>query len=231
MYEIIVKLPVNGFYLEGDLALPVKAKSMVLFSGSSCRFNPHCRKVARYLQKAGYGTLLFDLLNLGERQTPERKTDLALLTRRLLSFTLWVRSHATYHELELAYFGFNLGGAVALLAAGELKEAVKAVAVESPRTDLIKRRLGTVITPVLLIAGELDFQSVARNRSAAKKLHGDKQVVIIPGASHALEEPGKTEAAAQDAASWFSRYLPGSDHIAGDGDEDFDIRYMESEFD
>jgi len=36
-----------------------------------------------------------------------------------------------------------------------------------------------------------------------------KQMVIVPGASHLFEEPGKLEEVAQLAADWFTRYLGG----------------------
>jgi hypothetical protein len=34
-----------------------------------------------------------------------------------------------------------------------------------------------------------------------------KQLVIVPGASHLFEEPGKLEEVARLAAAWFTRHL------------------------
>lgn len=210
MYEIKVKLPVDGFFLEGDLGLPVKAKSIVIFSSVNCRFNPQCREIAFQLRRAGFGTLLFDLLNQQEVEMNGHKPNIELLTQRLLSFTLWIKSHSEYHNLELGYFGFNTGGAAALAAAGELGSPIKAVVAESARADLAVDMLPKIISPTLLIVGEYDFHSLNINRKAFKKLGGDKQLAVIPGASHALEEPGKLKMAAKDAVSWFSKYLSGS---------------------
>jgi hypothetical protein len=56
--------------LPGSLALPEKARALVIFahgSGSS-RFSPRNRLVAGILQQAGFGTLLFDLLTPEEDQ-------------------------------------------------------------------------------------------------------------------------------------------------------------------
>ena len=51
---------------------------------------------------------------------------------------------------------------------------------------------------------DLNEQALARLGAAVKKL------VIVPGASHLFEEPGKLEEVARLAADWFTRYLGGS---------------------
>lgn len=42
---------------------------------------------------------------------------------------------------------------------------------------------------------------------AYARLRGEKQLVIIPGASHLFEEPGTLQEVAGIAAEWFVRYL------------------------
>jgi len=37
--------------------------------------------------------------------------------------------------------------------------------------------------------------------------NGEKQLEIIPGATHLFEEPGALEQVAQLASQWFTRYL------------------------
>ncbi len=207
MYEKTVKLPVDGWSVEADLVLPVKAKSLIIFSGAACRYDPQSKQMAGYLHRAGFGTLLFNLMTNQEVEEFDRKLDIDLITQRLLSFSLWIKSHSEYHKLDLGYFGFNIGAAAALRGAGELQSAIKAVVTESARTDLAMDMLPDVVSPTLLIAGELDFQILKSNRKALKKLHCDKQLVVIPGASHSLEEPGKLEMAGKDTVTWFSKYL------------------------
>ena len=46
------------------------------------------------------------------------------------------------------------------------------------------------------------------NEAALAALRCDKQLSIVPGATHLFEEPGKLEEAARLAAEWFSRHLP-----------------------
>ncbi len=59
-----VLIPSDSVQLEGDLTIPKHATSLVLFahgSGSS-RVSPRNQFVAKALQNAGIGTLLFDPL-------------------------------------------------------------------------------------------------------------------------------------------------------------------------
>ena len=45
------------------------------------------------------------------------------------------------------------------------------------------------------------------NRWAYTRLNAEKELVIVPGASHLFEEPGTLERVAQLAADWFRSYL------------------------
>jgi hypothetical protein len=46
-------------------------------------------------------------------------------------------------------------------------------------------------------------------RTALAELPGEKQLEIIPGATHLFEEPGTLEQVARLAADWFGRHLLG----------------------
>lgn len=37
---------------------------------------------------------------------------------------------------------------------------------------------------------------------------GEKELVVVPEATHLFEEPGKLELVAQLASGWFARFLP-----------------------
>jgi putative phosphoribosyl transferase len=45
------------------------------------------------------------------------------------------------------------------------------------------------------------------NQQAYEQITGEKQLVIIPGATHLFEEPGTLEEVARQAAVWFSHHL------------------------
>jgi putative phosphoribosyl transferase len=54
---------------------------------------------------------------------------------------------------------------------------------------------------------ELDPEVIGLNQGALAQLHCDKQLVIIPGATHLFEESGALEEVAWLARAWFERYL------------------------
>jgi pimeloyl-ACP methyl ester carboxylesterase len=64
-----------------------------------------------------------------------------------------------------------------------------------------------VRAPTLLIVGEEDGQVVELNRQAFAQLRCEKQLMIVPGASHLFEEPGALDEVARLARNWFQRHL------------------------
>lgn len=196
--------------LEGELILPVRAKSIVLFahgSGSS-RFSPRNNYVASILQQAGIGTLLFDLLTRDEDRDYETRFDIALLTRRLLAATEWIEQYPATENFSIGYFGASTGAAAALQAAAQINERITAVVSRGGRPDLAGPvALGRVLAPTLLIVGGHDNVVITLNREAYEQLICKKEIVIIPGATHLFEEPGTLELAAQAASNWFATHL------------------------
>jgi dienelactone hydrolase len=182
---------------------------MVLFahgSGSS-RHSPRNNYVARELRAVGLGALLIDLLTEEEDRIYQTRFDIDLLTRRLLAATEWLKEQPQTRGLNIGYFGASTGAAAALKAAATLGPAIDAVVSRGGRPDLAEPDLENVQAPTLLIVGGYDDVVIELNRSAYEKLKGKKELVIVPGATHLFEEPGKLEAVAGLAASWFKQYL------------------------
>ncbi|MBI3997721.1 MAG: alpha/beta hydrolase, partial [Armatimonadetes bacterium] len=75
------------------------------------------------------------------------------------------------------------------------------------RPDLAQAALVRVRTPTLLIVGGNDVPVIGLNREALEQLQVDKELAIVPGASHLFEEPGALEEVARLATAWFRRYL------------------------
>jgi pimeloyl-ACP methyl ester carboxylesterase len=67
--------------------------------------------------------------------------------------------------------------------------------------------LEQVHAPTLLIVGGRDAVVIELNRQAYERLNAEKQLVIIPGATHLFEETGALEEVARLAKQWFRRYL------------------------
>ena len=72
---------------------------------------------------------------------------------------------------------------------------------------MAEKALAQVKAPTLLIVGGADFQVVEMNREALGKLRSEKNLVLIPGATHLFEEPGALEEVARLAADWFLRHF------------------------
>lgn len=207
--EKIVVIPADSVLLEGALALPEHTQGLVVFahgSGSS-RFSPRNNYVARFLQQAGIGTLLMDLLTKEEDAFYETRFDIDLLTHRLLLATDWLRTQADTRHLMIGYFGASTGAAAALKAAAAPGSSISAVVSRGGRPDLAEDALVHVHSPTLLIVGGNDDIVLQLNREAFARLPGKKELVIVPGATHLFEEPGALEQVAQAAAQWFKRYV------------------------
>ncbi len=199
--------------LEGDLVVPGGATGMVLFahgSGSS-RHSPRNRFVATTLQQSGLATLLIDLLTPEEEDVDVSshalRFDIDLLAKRLIGATDWIYRSPEISHLTLDYFGASTGAAAALVAAAERPELVRAVVSRGGRPDLAGQALGRVQAPTLLIVGGADYVVLELNQQAARLLQAERQVRIVPGATHLFEEPGALEQVAKLAADWFGDHL------------------------
>lgn len=204
-----INIHVDSISLPGTLALPEKAGILVLFahgSGSS-RFSSRNRFVARVLQEAQIGTLLFDLLTAEEDQIYENRFNIELITERLVKATEWLARQDETRGLAFGYFGASTGAAAALKAAASLGSRIKAVVSRGGRPDLAMEVLARVEAPTLLIVGANDEVVLGLNRKAYEKLKTTKNLEIIPGATHLFEEPGTLEQVASAAASWFKKHL------------------------
>ena len=207
--ERIVQIPVNGITLEGALVIPTGCSGVVLFahgSGSS-RHSPRNNFVAQMLQGAGLGTLLLDLLTREEDASYENRFDIDLLTWRLERATQWVMEQPRSKSLDIGYFGASTGAAAALQAAATFGNSIGAVVSRGGRPDLAMAALPNVESPTLLIVGGLDYEVLELNRRAYQKLKVEKELEIVPGATHLFEEPGTLQEVARLAAQWFNRHL------------------------
>ena len=194
--------------LPGRLALPETAHGLVLFahgSGSS-RLSPRNQYVAGVLHESWLGTLLFDLLT--ERESYDRVNvfDIGLLAERLAAAIRFVAGREQTAALPLGLFGASTGAAAALVAAAH-EPRVKAVVSRGGRPDMAGGALSRMTAPTLLIVGGHDEEVLALNQLAYEQITAEKQLAVVPGATHLFEEPGTLEEAARLAAEWFARHL------------------------
>lgn len=217
--RINLTIPADGGSLAADLRLPPQPEGLVVFchgSGSN-RFSPRNRAVAERLERGGLATLLCDLERNGETSNGRTLASLPPLQQRLLRVLDWTDQQADLNALPLGLFGGSTGAALALVAAAERPDQVRAVVSRGGRPDLVFQRLGEVRCPVLLLVGEHDVDVLELNAWAAGQLQVRNQLVVIPQASHLFSEPGCLEAVAEQSYSWLmdqfrqSRFGPADD--------------------
>jgi pimeloyl-ACP methyl ester carboxylesterase len=172
------------------------------------------------LNEAKLATLLIDLLTLDEEAidapTGHLRFDIDLLAERLVDATDWLTQYPDSQYLPIGYFGASTGAAAALVAATERPDVVSAVVSRGGRPDLAGPALMRVRAPTLLIVGGNDVQVIQLNRAALAQLRCEKQLVIVPGATHLFEEPGALDEVARLAREWFHRHLiPVVPHATG----------------
>ena len=211
--EGLVYVSAGRVTLEGNLLIPDGARGLVMFahgSGSS-RFSSRNRYVADVLRQSGVGTLLIDLLTRDEEsvdlRTAHLRFDIGLLADRLVGASEWLAKQPETMSLKLGLFGASTGGGAALVAAARVPERIHAVVSRGGRPDLAGPALPAVQAPTLLIVGGDDGPVIGMNQEAYDQMSCERQMVIVPHASHLFEEPGTLEEVARLAAEWFTRTL------------------------
>lgn len=204
-----INIKIDSFSIEGELTIPENAHGVVLFahgSGSS-RFSPRNVFVAEVLQNNNLATLLIDLLSKVEDLDYERRFDIDLLAERLIKITDWLKENEESKSFKIGYFGASTGAAAAIKAAVVRKNEISAIVSRGGRVDLAESELSRIESPILFIVGENDDFVLELNEIAYKKTNCEKELSIIPDATHLFEEPGALEEVAAQATKWFSKYL------------------------
>jgi putative phosphoribosyl transferase len=204
-----VNVVAEPLQLPGHLVMPDKPDGIVIFahgSGSS-RHSPRNQYVARVLNLARLGTLLFDLLTTFEEPDRANVFDIELLAGRLVLATRWLASQPDVTDYPIGFFGASTGAAAALWAAADLGSDIKAVVSRGGRPDLARPRLADVRAATLLVVGGRDPVVLELNLEAQAQLRCEHRLELVPGASHLFEERGTLDRVAELAADWFKTHF------------------------
>ena len=196
--------------IKGTLSVAPGATGVVLFAhgSGSGRFSVRNNFVAEALHEAGMATLLIDLLTEDEDRNFETRFDIALLTQRLADAASWLAEQPGTRALPVGLFGASTGAAAALRVAAMPGGRIAALVSRGGRPDLAGRAaLEAVRAPTLLIVGGDDHDVLILNRDAYLRMHCEKRLEVVPGATHLFPEPGRLEEVAMIAASWFSSHF------------------------
>jgi putative phosphoribosyl transferase len=212
MLENEVQIPVRGATLLGQLTVPENPLGFIVFahgSGSS-RHSPRNRFVARAINAAGFGTLLFDLLTGDEEaideSTGEHRFNIALLAERLGLATDWIAQDPGVRDLGIGYFGSSTGGGAALVAAAQRPGRINSIVSRGGRPDLAGPNLPEVRSATLFIVGGRDDVVIELNREAMSQMECEVKLELVEGATHLFQEACTLEKVAALAAVWFVRH-------------------------
>jgi pimeloyl-ACP methyl ester carboxylesterase len=204
---------VGEIALAGILTVPPRSRGVVVFAhgSGSGRLSSRNTAVADVLVRAGFGTLLIDLLTPEEeaedRITGHLRFDIRLLADRVAGVIDWLDADAVVGELPMGCYGASTGAAAALIAAAERPDRVAAVVSRGGRPDLAGEALQQVAAPTLLLVGGRDTEVLVLNREAQRLLAGESRLEIVPGAGHLFEEQGALDRVAEVTRDWFERHL------------------------
>ena len=205
----LIKIPLKGVTLDGNLTIPAFPKGLIIFShgSGSSRHSNRNRMVAEKMHEGGFATLLFDLLTEEEDRIYANRFNIPLISERLFLTTKWIKEQPFQTGYGLGYFGASTGAASAFFAAAELGKNIHAIVSRGGRPDLAIAVAEKISAPTLLLVGSLDKVVLECNETFFNRLNTTKKLQVIQGASHLFEEKGKLEEVAEAASNWFVKYL------------------------
>jgi len=204
-----VRIRLGNAELDGLLSLPPRPAGVVLFvrpGGGRRSFED--RLLARRFHGAGLGTLLADLASPAEASEEDRRFNIPLLAERLSGLTGWLASRLEGTGLRIGYLGASAGAAAAIVASVALGDVVGAIVSRDGRPDLVPEALPRARAPTLLIAGAGgDYYGSFLTLRAYHRLGAPKELAVVRGSGHLLEEPKAFEKVALLTTGWFLRFL------------------------
>jgi putative phosphoribosyl transferase len=197
----------------GEFVEPATARATVVFvhGCGSARHSPHDRTLAEFLVKHGYATLLLDVLTPPEEaadiQNGSYRFNPQLLAHRLVTATDKL-TNLIEPELPVAYIGVGTGAAAALIAASRRPASVAAVICRGGRPDLAESAdIAMVRSPTLLIVGGDDAPGVASNRQAYAQLTCERDLLVVSGAGHLLDDHTTMRQTERAILRWLNQFV------------------------
>eukprot|EP01111_Echinosteliopsis_oligospora_P012352 TRINITY_DN420_c0_g1_i4.p2 TRINITY_DN420_c0_g1~~TRINITY_DN420_c0_g1_i4.p2 ORF type:complete len:246 (-),score=70.13 TRINITY_DN420_c0_g1_i4:94-831(-) len=214
--EVEIPLPGTQSVLQGYLTItPDVAQGIVIFiQCSGSRYSKMNKYLSEYIQEGGkLATLCIDLLTPIEEVQDHSdacfRFNVDMLSDRLSVITSWVSNCPSLRSLTIGYCATETGAAAAIVTSSSIISniSIKAIVCRGGRPDLAGKSLQKNKTPTLMIVGGDDGVFVRLNKKAYDRTMCEKQMAIIPRASHLFEEPGKQEQVARLAKVWLEGRL------------------------
>lgn len=221
--ERTIGIPAFDAMLVADLGVPhvatasravqqtegVRGLAILAHGGGSSRNSYRNRYIAGRLRLSGFATLRVDLLTREEQHADNEdasvRFDVERLTTRLACVCEWVEREGVAGAHHTVLVGASTSAAAALVTAARRPGRVFAVVTRGGRVDLAAAALPKVQTPVLLIVGAADRETLRRSSDAVDRLPRGALLIRIPHVGPSFDEPGSLGVAAEHIVSWLDR--------------------------
>lgn len=207
-----VAVPLAAAQLSAVLYLPPSSRGAVVVGHPSgiCRLSSRERFGATVLARAGFATLLVDLVSEEEDCSgPTAAADVPLLADRFLACARWLSGHRRTSALPVGFVGVDAAAAAALVASASDPAGVFAVVTRGghPERAAVALRLAPVPTLFLAASGApVDAQDVA-----AQLTHGGpgapRRLAVLPSPSGDFSEGDAFDQVLSLGAEWLSRWV------------------------
>jgi putative phosphoribosyl transferase len=205
-----MRIQAAGRMLNVELSMPDTPTAAVVIAEGvrRPRLSQRHRALAASLTRAGFVTLLADLLTLTEAGSPQHTArlcaDNTLMAGRICALVDELRARPGSSGLPVGVLSANSCASAALLAAAARPDAVRALVLWDARPNLSTSSLTRVAAATLLASGEDDRLATELSERAARYLPGPcevRRVSAAAGAGLPFDRLGT------DAAAWFRRHL------------------------
>lgn len=205
-----VVLSLDDVGLSGELRIPEKPNSIVMFIEGSEASGETNRFVARELNKFGHATLTFDLM------TSEEETDEELLNRKSFGFHSeflahrvmeaykWLRMNGDTEKLPIGLFCTGDGAEAGLIAASHLHRKIGALVIADAWIGLNPSILGQVKCPTLFITQASKLEESIQSCAVADRMMCEHHVEII---TLDVSEACNKARVAELARNWLAWFL------------------------
>ena len=199
--------------LRGLLALPRDPEGLILWvrDAENTRLRSRDQVFVETFQRAGFATLLLDLLSEAERRidlsTLRLGTHVPFLAGRIQLGIEWALTNDSTRHLSLGLFGTEMGGAAVLVASVQRPHRIRAIVCEEGRPDLRGSILSDIKVPTLFIAGDHDPVTLENNQEAAKRLTVENKLITIAGAGRLVRPSKRLDTVAEHAKNWFLEHM------------------------
>lgn len=202
-----VRIRAGQVYLDGDLTMPTALRGVVVMAFGRGRGDPERRAIAASLQRAGYATLLLDLMAGDHGDDGDDEGDTEVLGERLGAAVTWLRRATDAASEPLGVMGWGDAAPAALVAAAELPQDVASVVAHGGRVDLAESALGRVRAPTLLLLESED--SFVRELGEWTRAHlgGPSELGVVSGTDRLLGGTRQWREVAVRTLDWFDRHL------------------------